>query len=134
MNMFPPMCGSKGRCLVINLSYHTCISFTFSPFPYNIMYLSWLATSYGFPSFMMLVWSYHRQFKYVFTSTPLGKWAYSSPWYTSRYYCKYCFRKWNTCLEGGFPLFPSPHSTTNGYPYHQRWFSDLDGHHHCWPN
>jgi hypothetical protein len=41
-----------------------------------------------------------------------------SPWCISRYCCSYCFGKWNTCLEGGLPPFPSPHLTTSGYPYH----------------
>jgi hypothetical protein len=36
------------------------------------MYLSWLATSYGCPSFTMLVCSYHQQSKYAFTLVPLG--------------------------------------------------------------
>ncbi len=33
------MCKSKGKCLVISLSYHTYIWFIFSPFLYNTMYL-----------------------------------------------------------------------------------------------
>jgi len=53
------MCGSRGRCLVINLSYHTKISFIINSLSYNITYLSWLATSYSCPPFMVLVWSYH---------------------------------------------------------------------------
>jgi hypothetical protein len=46
-NMFFLMCKSKGRRLVINSSYHTCISSIFNPFPYNITYSSYLVTSYG---------------------------------------------------------------------------------------
>jgi hypothetical protein len=84
-NMSLFMCRSKGKHLVINLSYHTCISFIFSPFLYNIMYLFWPATSYGCSSFTMSVWSYHRQFRYAFTLVPLGEWMYSSPWYTLGY-------------------------------------------------
>ncbi len=40
----------------------------------------------------------------------------------------------HTCLEGGLWPFPLPHPMTNGYPYHQRWFPDVDGHCHCWSN
>jgi hypothetical protein len=39
-NTFPLM--SWGMHLVINSSYHTYISFILKPFPYNIMYPSWL--------------------------------------------------------------------------------------------
>jgi hypothetical protein len=59
VNMFPLMCQSKGRCLFISSSYDTCISFLLNPLFYNTMYSFWLATSYGFPSFMALMWSYH---------------------------------------------------------------------------
>jgi hypothetical protein len=59
MNMFLLMCGSKGRRLIISSSYHTIILFIISPFSYNIMHPSWLATSYSYPPFMVLVWSYH---------------------------------------------------------------------------
>jgi hypothetical protein len=52
MSLF--MCGSKGK----SSSYHICISFIFSSFFYN-EYLSWLATSYNCPFFIMSVWSYH---------------------------------------------------------------------------
>jgi hypothetical protein len=81
-NTFLLMCRSRGKRLIINLSYHTCISFIFSPLPYNTRYLSWPTTSYGCPSFTMLVWSYHQQFRYAFFLVPLGEWTYSSPWYT----------------------------------------------------
>jgi len=47
------MCKSKGKHLIISLLYHTCISSILNPLPYNITYPSWLATSYGCPSFMM---------------------------------------------------------------------------------
>ncbi len=52
------MCGSKGMCLIINSSYHTCILFILNPLPYNIMYLFWLVTSYNCPSFTVSMWSY----------------------------------------------------------------------------
>jgi len=57
-NMSLFMCGFKGRHLVINSSYHTCILFVLYPFPYNTMYLSWLVTSYNCPSFTVSMWSY----------------------------------------------------------------------------
>jgi len=47
VNMFPLMCKSKNKCLVISSSYHMCILFIFSPFVFNTTYLSWLTTSYG---------------------------------------------------------------------------------------
>ncbi len=65
------MCRSKGKHLVINLSYHTRISFIFNPFLYITMYPSWLATSYGCPCFIMLVWPYHWWSKYPFASMPM---------------------------------------------------------------
>ncbi len=37
-------------------------------------------------------------------------------------------------FKGEFSHFPSPHPTTNGYPYHQIWFLNFDGHCHCLPN
>jgi hypothetical protein len=47
---------SKGKCLVINLSHHTNISFIIGPLSYNITYSSWLATSYNGPPFTVSVW------------------------------------------------------------------------------
>jgi hypothetical protein len=41
------LCGSRGKRLVINSSYHTCILFIFNPLLYNMTYSSWLATSYN---------------------------------------------------------------------------------------
>jgi hypothetical protein len=131
-NMSPLMCGFRGRHLVINSSYHTCISFIFSPLPYNTTYLFWLAISYGCPFFTMLVWSYHWWSRYPFMLAPLWEWTYSSSQYTLRYYYNYCFGEWSTCLEGGLLTFTSPHLTTNGYPYHQKWLLNLDGRHHYW--
>jgi hypothetical protein len=78
-NRSPFMCGLRGRHLVIISSYHTCILFILSPLLYNIMYLFWLALSYGCPSFTMLVWSYHWQSKYPFMFVPLWEWTYISP-------------------------------------------------------
>jgi hypothetical protein len=115
-NMFPLMCGSRGRCLVINLSYHMCISFIFSPFFNNITYLSWLATSYSCPSFIVLIWSYHWWSKYPFVLVLWREWMYISPWNTSRYFHS-CFGKWNTCSKGGLWPFPLPHMMTSEYLY-----------------
>jgi hypothetical protein len=81
-NTSPFMYRSRSSCLVISLSYHTCISFILSWLLYNTMYLSWLATSYSCPSFTMLMWSYHWRFKYPFAFVPLWKWTYNNPWYT----------------------------------------------------
>ncbi len=50
----------------------------------------------------------------------------------------YCHNHWfgklSTCLKGGFSPFPSSHPMMNGYPYHQKRFSDFDGCYHYWPN
>jgi hypothetical protein len=128
------MCRFGGKHSVINSSYHACISPIPNPLPYNTTYLSWFATSYNGPSFTLLMWSYHWWSRYPFALMPLQEWAYNNPQYTLGYYHNYCFGKWSTCSEGGFPPFPSPHPMTIGYPYHQRWFLDLDGRHHCWTN
>jgi hypothetical protein len=108
--MSPFMCGSRGRCLVINSSYHASILFIINPLSYNTTYSSWLATSYSCTPFIVLVWSYHRRFSYPFASVPLWEWTYISAWHTSKHYCSYCFRKRNTCSKGGLPPFLSPHS------------------------
>jgi hypothetical protein len=70
VSTFLLVCGFKGRCLVINLSYHTYILFIFNPFFYITSYMSWLATSYDCSSFTMLMWSYHWWSKYPFVSVP----------------------------------------------------------------
>jgi hypothetical protein len=124
------MCRFRGGHLIINLSYHTYISFILSPLPYNITYPSWLGTPYGCSSFMVWMWSYLWWSRYLFALVPLRKWMYNNPRYTLRYYCNWCFVEWNTCLEGGFPPFPPPHLMTSGYPNHQRWLLELVGHCH----
>jgi hypothetical protein len=134
VNMALLMCKSKGKCLVISLSYHICISFILNPLLYNIMYSSWLASSYSCPSFTVFLWSYHWQSEYPFTSMPLHESTYSSPQYISKYYHNYCFGKWNTCSKGGLPPFLLPHLMTSGYPYHKKWLLDLNGHCHYWLN
>jgi hypothetical protein len=123
---------SRGRHLVINLSYHTNISFSINSLSYNIMYLSWFNTSHNFPSFIMLVWSYFWWFRYPFVSVLLWEWTYSNPLHISRYYCSYYFRKQSTCSEGGLSPSPSSHPTTSGYFYYQKWFSYFHGPCHCW--
>jgi len=133
VNTFLITCKSNGKHLVISLLYHTCISSILSPLPYNITYLSWLATSYGCPSFTMSMWSYHWWSRYPFASMPLWEWTYNSSKYISKYYYDYYFGEWSTCLEGLSP-FPLPHPTMSEYLYHQKRFSDLVGHHHCWPD
>jgi hypothetical protein len=57
---------------------------------------------------------------------PLREWTHNNSRYTSRYYCSYCFRKWNTCLERGLLDFTSPYLTTNGH------LLNFDGCHHYW--
>jgi hypothetical protein len=110
------MCGSRGRHLVINSSYHNCISFILNPFLYNIMYPFWSVTSYnGPPFFMVLMWSYHLWSKYTFASMLRHEWMYSSPRYTSRYYHNYCFGEWSTCSKRGLPPFP----------HHNWWQMDI---------
>jgi hypothetical protein len=81
-NTSPFICKYRGKCLVINLSYHTYIPFIPNPLPYNTMYPSRLATSYSCPSFTMLMWSYYWRFKYPFNLVPLREWTYNSPCYT----------------------------------------------------
>jgi hypothetical protein len=130
-NMFSFMCGSRGKCLVISLSYHTNISFIISSLFYNTMYPSWLATFYSCTPFMVLVWSYHWQSKYPLALVPLWEWAYNNPWHTSWYYYNYYFGELNTCSKGGLPPFPLPHPMTNGYFYYQRRFLYFDEHYHC---
>jgi hypothetical protein len=49
---------SNYKCLVINLSYHTCILFIFDSFLYNVMYPPWSVTFYNYTSFTFLVWTY----------------------------------------------------------------------------
>jgi hypothetical protein len=117
-SMFPLMCRSKGRCLVISFFYHTNISFIINSLSYNIMYPSWIVTSYSCPLFIMLMWSYHWQSRYPFVFVPLWEWTYNSPWHILKYYCSYYFGEWSTCWKGCFPPFPLPHSTMSGYFYH----------------
>jgi hypothetical protein len=130
--MFPLICGCKGKHLVISSLYHTYILFILKSFFYNTMYPFWFA--YGCPFFTMLVWLYYWQSRYPFVSMPLQEWMYNNPRYTLGYCCNYYLGKWNTCSKGGFPPFPSPHPTMNGYFYHQIWLLDLNGCCHCWPN
>jgi hypothetical protein len=87
--------------------------------------------SYTCRPFMALVWSYHWSFRYPFPSAPFLEWTYSNPQHTLKYSSNYCFGEWNTCSKGGLPPFPSPHPTTNGYPYHQRRLPNFDGCCHC---
>jgi len=75
---------SRGKRLVISLSYHTNISFIVNPLSYNTIYLSWLSTSYSYPPFIMSMWSYQWQSRYPFALVPLWEWTYSSPWHTFR--------------------------------------------------
>jgi hypothetical protein len=127
-------CRCMGRCLVISSPHHTNISFILNPLSYNITYLFWLATSYGCPSFMVLMWSYHWWFKYPFALVPLQEWTYISPWHILGYSHNYWFGEWSTSLEGGLSPFASPHPMTNEYPYHHKWLSNFDGCYHYWPN
>jgi len=90
------LCMCKGRHVVIDSSYHICISFIFSPFPYNTTYSSWLATSYSSPSFTMLMWSYHWWSRYPFVLVPCQEWTYNNPWCILKYYRNYYFGEWNT--------------------------------------
>jgi hypothetical protein len=109
------MCGFKGKCFVINFSYHSNILFIIGPLSYNIMYLFWFATSYSDPPFIVSMWSHHWQFRCPFGLVPMWEWTYSSPWHILRYYCSYYFKEWNTCSKGGLPPFPLPHLTM-GFP------------------
>jgi hypothetical protein len=113
----PLMCGSKGRHLVINSSYHTYISFVLSPLSYSTTYSFWLITFYSYPSLIMSMWSNHWQSRYAFVLVPLWEWMYR-PQHTSEYYCNYYFGEWNKCSKGGLPPFPSPYPITREYFYH----------------
>ncbi len=128
------MCGFKGKHLVINSSYHTYISFILDSLSYNITYPSWLSMSYSYEYFTLSMWSYHWLSRYPFTLVSLQEWMYNSPQHISQCYYSYCFEKWNTCSEGGFPPFPSPNPTTSGYPYHQIWLPCFDGCCYCLSN
>jgi len=127
VNTFLVMCESKGKCLVINSSYHICISFILNPLPYNIMHSSWFTTSYGGLSFTMSMWSYYWQSRYPFALVPLREWMCNNTWYILKYCHSYYFGEWSTCSKRGFSPFPSPHPMTNGYPYHQKQFPNING-------
>jgi len=58
-NIFPILCRSNHKCLVINLSYHTYILFVLGSFSHDVMYLLWLVTSYSYTFFMLSTWTYH---------------------------------------------------------------------------
>jgi len=118
VSMFPFMCGSRGRHLVISLFYRIRISSILSPFPFNTTYSLWFVTSYCYPSFIVSMWSYHWQSKYPFALVTLQKWMYNNPRCISRYYRNYCFKKWNICSKGYLPHFPSPHPMRKWYPYY----------------
>jgi hypothetical protein len=97
VSMFPLMCRSKGRCLVISSFYHTNILFIINSLFYNTMYPSWIVTSYNCPFFTVCVWLHHWQSRYPFVLMPLQEWAYNSPQHILGYYCSYCSREWSTC-------------------------------------
>ncbi len=105
VNTYLFMCRSKRKRLVISSSYHTCISFILNPVFYSITYPSWFATSYNCPSFMLLMWSYHLQFKYPFALVPSWEWTYNSPQYTSGYYCNYYFGEWKHMFKNRSATF-----------------------------
>jgi hypothetical protein len=91
------MCRSKGKHLVISLSYYTNILFIIGPLSYNITCLSWLAKSYNGSPFMVPMWSYHWQSKYPFALVAQWEWTYNSSQHISRYCCNYCFGEQSTC-------------------------------------
>jgi hypothetical protein len=58
------LCMSNCGCLVINLFYHTYISFVLYSFLFSFPYPPWLATSYSCTFFTLLMWTYHWWFGY----------------------------------------------------------------------
>jgi hypothetical protein len=62
MNTSWILCKSSCMCLIINPSYHTCVSFVFISFPYNVTYPPWFVTSYICTSFTLSMWTYHWWF------------------------------------------------------------------------
>jgi hypothetical protein len=119
VNMYLLICRSRGKCLVINSSYHTFILSIFNPLLYNITYSSWLTTSYNCPSIMVLMWSYHWWFTYSFALMPLSKRTYNNPWVIHfKILLQLLFWRVEHMFKGSFPPFLSPHSTMSGYPYH----------------
>ncbi len=128
---FPFLCESSHMCLVINMSYNTCIPFVLNSFSYSVWYLPWLATSYTCTSFTWLVCDD--------LSIHLFQWLckrVNALWATIFFKIpsQLFFGKWSTCTKRGFPLSPSPHSTTSQYSYHQIWLLNLSGHLHSWSN
>jgi hypothetical protein len=49
------LCNMRAMCLVISMSYNTCIPFVLNSFPYSVWYLPWRAISYTCTSFTLLV-------------------------------------------------------------------------------
>jgi hypothetical protein len=82
----------------------------------------------------MLVWSYHWWFGYPFPTLPMQEWVHYNPWCASRYRCSHHIEKWNSHTERSFFVFPSPHTKTNGYCFHQRIFLNPSICFHCWSN
>jgi len=80
---FSLMCGSKDKHLVISSSYHINLLSIPKPLIYNTMYLFWITTSLGGPSFMVSMWSCHWLSRHPFTLMPLQKWTYNNPRYIS---------------------------------------------------
>jgi hypothetical protein len=112
------MCRSKvGTWLLVCL---TTLAFRLS----SAHFFTTLRTHFGLQHpimahlFTVLVWSYHWWFRYAFASVPMWEWTFNNPRHISGYYCNYCFRKWNICLEGVFPPFLLPHSSMSGYSFY----------------
>ncbi len=104
MNMFPILCRSSHRCLVISSPYQICILFVLGSFIHNVMYPPWFATSNNCTSFMLSMWTYHWWFNYPFVSMLMWEWTRNNPKYSSKYRHNYYCRKWNTYRER-FPTF-----------------------------
>lgn len=90
-------------------------------FFYSISYLYWYITSYICASFMILMWSYHWWFMYLFIMLFMWEWTHYNSWYVLKYCCNYCNKKWNSHIEKCFSPFLLPHIETNGYCHHQKW-------------
>jgi hypothetical protein len=68
----------------------------------------------------------HWWFGYPLGTFPIWEWLHYSPWYDFKYRCNHYVGEWSSRTKRRFPPFPPPYTKTNGYCYHQRWFSNLD--------
>jgi hypothetical protein len=124
----PILCKFNYECLIISLSYHTCISSFLNSFLYDIMYLLWLVISYSCTFFTLSMWTYHWWFGYPFMSKVLvQKWTHYT-FDTFRDTITTIALKIGTHIPNrGFPPFPLSHLTSSQYSYHETQNLDING-------